>query len=734
MTGKRRIKSLLCSGILSLSLLTGCQAFDNLLLGVSGIDPNNPNTNQTGTNPDLNTNNNTNNNTNSNKTPQVLSFPATHKVPYKTLTDYLSFWNGTEYEAIFLKGVNLGIGVPGTRAGDLSATSEQYARWFKRMTDAGMNNLRIYTLHYPRFYEEFAKYNANNPDKPLYLFHGVWLDEHEQSDDLYKSTETFDEAIREIVDTVNGNYEIGQRFGRAYGKYTTNISKWVMGYIIGREIDPEEIILTDERFPEKSSYSGKNLRLPNGTASEVWAAERIDKLITHERTNYGVERPISFSSWPTLDPLKHPTENELETSEDVVGVDLSQIDMFNAPAGYFPSFHAYPYYPNFIVDDPGYNTFNDREGVNNYLGYLNDLKNHYKNMPLIIAEYGAPSSWGNAHFSPSGIHHGGHDEINQGKHNARMTRNLLEAKTGGGMVFAWIDEWWKRTWIVDERTFPRERYAFWHNLTSPEENFGLIAFDYGAPNYTTLATGSGRLKKVDADHDPGFFRVRVEIGGGLVKGDKLVVGYNTYRDDLGETILPNKVITANRNEFAAVVEAPSKAELFVTQAYDLFRIWHGLSGPEQIYQSTATSGAPWNKEFWQNGQVHTSKDGQISFPETLFPIGDLQMRSNLGVHSSKDAVIVNNDFVEIKIPWAMLQFTDPSTLSVMHDDRSTKERETARSEGIALSVSLGSELIETRRYTWKPWDKAPLTIEREKPALEILAREMRSIPDRPPGF
>ncbi|PIQ26704.1 hypothetical protein COW36_00900 [bacterium (Candidatus Blackallbacteria) CG17_big_fil_post_rev_8_21_14_2_50_48_46] len=695
--------------------LSACQAVDNLLVGIGG-----PPKNQT---PSRST---------STSASEKFSYPDLYPVPYSAKDrQFLARWNGQSYENFYIKGINLGIGLPGTQAGDLAATREQFARWFKRMGELGFNSLRVYTLHFPIFYEELARYNAAHADHPIYLFHGVWLDEVEQAHDLYATTSQFDAGMQEVVNAVHGQGTIATRQGRAFGTYTADISRWIMGWIIGREVSPDEILMTDQKHADKTSYSGKNVKI-KGTASEVWWTERIDRLMEFERNTYHVDRPISVSSWPTLDPLKHPTENSQYSQEDIAQIDLGKIELLNAPAGYFASYHAYPYYPDFMNDSPEYLKYSDSEGVNNYIGYLKALKAHYPKMPLVIAEYGVPSSWGNAHYSPSGMHHGGHDEEAQGRYNARLSKDIHENGLAGGMVFAWIDEWWKRTWIVDERSMPRDHYRFWHNLTSPEENFGMIAFDVETPPTQALAEGKGRIQSVKTSADATFFHIRLELNSPLTPQEELVIGVDTYRDDLGEVILPNGVRTVRRNEFALRIQGNERAHWLVTQPYDLVGIWHNSSGPQQMYQSRPTEGAPWMPVRWKNGQEHVSTDGSLTFPNTFFPIGELQLRLPGKPQSSKDAVFLNGNSVEIRLPWTLLQFTDPTTLTVTHDDRATKGvRETAPSEGIGLSVSLGSELLETARYRWAPWSTAPAVQEREKTGVHFLAETLKSIPDQP---
>jgi hypothetical protein len=103
-----------------------------------------------------------------------------------------------------------------------------------------------------------------------------------------------------------------------------------------------------------------------------------------------------------------------EYDNDAVALDAVRMRATPAfPAGVFASYHAYPYYPDFLLVDPGYLKARSPEGPSNYFGYLRELVAHHGDMPVVISEYGVPSSRGIGHFQPQGWNHGGLSEQQQ---------------------------------------------------------------------------------------------------------------------------------------------------------------------------------------------------------------------------------------------------------------------------------------------------------------------------------
>jgi len=657
-----------------------------------------------------------------------------HPLPFKVTGDYLSYWDGERYVPFFMKGINLGVGIPGSEPGQLAVSRGQYRRWLEQIAATGVNTLRVYTLHFPRFYEEFAAYNLANPDRPLFLLQGIWLDEEMESEDFFDMTERYDREIDNVVNAIHGRGDVVGTYGKAFGEYRTDVSPWVLSWVLGREIYPDEVLYTNEHHPEATSYEGRSLSLRDADPMEVWMAQRLDNTLTWERERFGVTRPICYSSWPTLDPLSHPIEGQ-GSDEDRASIVLDDMDLHDAPGGYWVIYHAYPYYPDFVVETPEYQEYSDALGPNSYLGYLHDLKRFHRDIPVVIGEFGTPSAWAAAHYAMNGMHHGGLDEAVVGHFAIRMFYNIYEAGHAGGVYFAWMDEWWKRTWIADELDFPRNRRFRWHNVTAAEQNFGLIAFDLAPPSYTRWAPeqGEGSVRAVEGDADAQFFHLRITLDEPLAPDESLVIGWDTYRDDLGEAVLPSGRRTDQRSEFATVVNGDLSAYHHVTRAYDSYGIWHNSSSDEQLFHSIPTDGGAWRLVRWKNNQAHISGDGLWEFPETSDAMGILRVRRDHEAPSNLDAVVFGERTITIRVPWSLLHVTDPSRRAVLDDDRTTRGRETAITDGFRIAVQRGDDLVQTPRWAWDTWEDAPPTVERLKPSYAIFTEGVHYLPDELPS-
>ena len=190
--------------------------------------------------------------------------------------------------------------------------------------------------------------------------------------------------------------------------------------------------------------------------------------------------------------------SQLEYDNDAVSLDANLIRATSAnPAGWFASYHAYPYYPDFMNLDPGYRRARSSEGPSNYFGYLRDLVMHHPAILTLIAEYGVLSSRGIAHFQVQGWHHGGHDEVTMAAIDARLTREIREAGAAGSILFAWLDEWFKGNWAVMDYETPLDNTRLWHNTMGCSRQHHGIGGQYAGADWGALQ-GSATIRPAGA--------------------------------------------------------------------------------------------------------------------------------------------------------------------------------------------------------------------------------------------
>ena len=76
----------------------------------------------------------------------------------------------------------------------------------------------------------------------------------------------------------------------------------------------------------------------------------------------------------------------------------------------------------------------------------------------------------------------------QGEMDAFMLKDIYEEGYAGALVFAFQDEWFKRTWNTMDLDLP-DRRSYWNNQQTNEQHFGLLAFDSGEKESTCYVDG-----------------------------------------------------------------------------------------------------------------------------------------------------------------------------------------------------------------------------------------------------
>ena len=624
----------------------------------------------------------------------------------KTQDDKILMNNGDGYKEFEIKGVNLGSGEPGEWATDFDIDGETYKRWFKYIQEMGANTIRVYTIQNDTFYNAFYEYNKDN-DNPLYMIHGVWVNDYVQNShrDAYSKEfyDTFLNDCRTMLDVIHGNKKLslGKVASAGHGSYLRDVSPWVIGYILGVEWEDITVSYTDDTYAGKEGYKSYNgeymYTTEDASPFEVLLCKVGDKVLEYESKRYKTQKLIAFSNWPTTDPFEYPdTVKKLFMKSACVDVEnIKTTD--KVISGQFASYHVYPYYPDYLnwIDDWSAlgiidtSLFYDDGKLDTYRAYLSLLTEHHS-IPVVISEFGISSGRGMAHRDLNkGRNQGNMSESEQGYALADCYQDIKYAGCAGSCVFSWQDEWFKRTWNT-MYAVDLTRNPYWSDYQTNEQYFGLLSFDPG--NEESVCYVDGDVSEwsdedvVSTDEDMTL----------SMKYDEKFIYFLVYKKDLdfendsiyipidttpktGSSYCKNFDLKFDKAaDFVMVLNGKDNSRLMVQERYEALRSTYSqnLKGYDTyLADNLPDKVSPSFVNIDMILEIFNLTDDQkaeldVDFGDASFETGKLtygNANPSDGNFNSLADFCSNGDYIEVKIPWQLLNFADPSTMEI-HDD------------------------------------------------------------------
>jgi len=610
---------------------------------------------------------------------------------------------GNGYEAFEIRGVNMGSGEPGEWPTDFEIDKETYMRWFKYIKEMGANTIRVYTIQQDVFYKAFYEYNKDKSD-PLYLIHGVWVNDYIQNShrDAYSKEfyDTFLNDCKTMLDVVHGNKKLslGRVASAGSGSYLYDISQWIVGYILGVEWEDLTVAHTDDTYSGKegfTSYQGEYMyTTPEASPFETMLCKVGDKLIEYESKRYKTQKPIAFSNWPTTDPFDYP-ERVKDFFMKCAYVDVEHIkcrDKFLS--GQFASYHVYPYYPDYLnyVEDWSEFGFNDTSmfynsngELNTYRAYLSMLTQHHT-IPVVISEFVVSTGRGIAQKDANtGRNQGNMSEKDQGLALSDCYDDIMASGCAGGCVFSWQDEWFKRTWntmyAVDLKRTP-----YWSDYQTNEQYFGLLSFDPGVESSVCYVDGDvsewndNDLVTVNGDvslsvkYDEKFIYFLVHKPNLDFENDVLYIPLDVTPKSGSYYCRQQRLLLDRAADFLIVLNGRENSCILVQERYESLRSTYAFEVYDydtyvlkNIPDKDSPNFVPINMVL-QTATALIYNDNQAT--SEAFETGRLRY----GNANPKDVDFDSladymgcGDYIEMKLPWQLLNFADPSRMMI-HDD------------------------------------------------------------------
>lgn len=647
-----------------------------------------------------------------------------------------------KWEKLEIVGVGLDSTKPGVFPSENLVSEEDYLRWIKDIYDMGANCIKVSNLMGANFYKALDKFNKDKKN-PIYLMQGIYFDEkllkNGKDPQGSKASSAFKDNIKLVVDSVHGN-PYNKEKPDILQVYKTDISKYVIGYSLGIQFAKHDLIYT-EIMNNKKPYDGKYMYTDKNSSSfESYLAKMGDYAVDYEFSTYKKQSLISFigtSAHHIASSVENPNKKNILSSKDINEEFKNFIDVEDIKAkralktGIVASYNIYPSYTEL------------KEYDGNIGKYFEDINKHYS-IPVIIGEIGVPSSRSGGDFNEN-IDKGYITEQEQGKALVDIYKAVKKSKLAGCFIFEFQDSWYSSSWNTKDNKI-LDRSAYWSDAQTYSQSFGLMTFEPGRLKVTpypddkldewseknVISKEKDYSLSMQSDEKYLYFMIKSSDKTSLKKDDiyidlditpksgaKKSTQYGLQFDNPVDFIIK---INDQGNSMAMAQEYYNGFDFYENKSLyekrpDLIKHTPDMDYFSPIYIET-------RPKMFIKSQGETKE--KVTYETGKLTKGNSNPESK-DFNSAAD-YYMGNDYVEVRIPWALLNFMDPSTKQIADDFYENFKTKPMKINDINVGVTIKeNEKVITRikstPYKLNGWS-VPKYHERLKKSYYILKEEL----------
>ena len=644
-----------------------------------------------------------------------------------------------------IKAISLTNTIPGIDNIDTKIDKKTYLRWFKQIQDMNINTIRISTIESNTFYKALREYNKST-DNPLYLIQGIDVGVYEKNstvdyfDDSLKNTLIKD--VKTMIDVVHGKRIITNNSRYIAGRYFYDVSEWTIAYIIGTEWNDVTVEYTNKHNKGNTTYNGTYVKTTkDATPFERVLAEVGDELLSYESRKYATQKLVSFGNTPQTDPFDYD-EAITDYFNKFTSIDMNHLKQTSkVKSGLFASYQAYSTYPD-------YYSLSDIEYEDTYYQYLKSLAD-YHTIPVIISEFGYSTSRGsqvNALNEDYG--NGIYTEEAQGDMIIKSINTMMKAGISGFVIREWQDDWSSSTWnTIHSVDVTRSKY--WHDVETSSQGYGILSFESGKDKIKVVLDGKkDEWEKTDivskednltlsVKYDSTYLYLLIEKDNLNLDTDSLYIPIDTTKKT-GSKTCDFDSLTFNKNaDFIIKINKEDNSKIMVQERYNTMRAVYGKkiffiesyekdgvpkkdsSKFEDIYLLTSTQNLIRNKESYLiENNVTLVNTGQLTYGTTDYSSKE---------YNSLSDYYSNDNIIEVRLPWQLLNFSDPSTMKIHDDYYENYGVESYSINSINLGIGDGSKTINLKEYKLKKWNQTVTYHERLKKSYAIIKDGLKGV-------
>lgn len=607
-------------------------------------------------------------------------------------------------EEFQIKGVEISASMPEHAASDFAPEKEDYLRWFSQIREMGANTIKAAGIMDDTFYDALYEFNTDC-NEPLYLLQGILV----QDAVNYGAGDAYEEDYmgqllndgRQMVDVIHGNRLImGNVPGKGSGWYTKDISKWVLGFLVGSEWSGDTVAYTDHETTHGGSYEGKYFRTDAAADPfEAMLARVMDEITSYESSKYKVQHLIGFANSPATDPLVYRDDyDKLQEKyahsgksgvtyarqlDKICQIDAEHIHPTNlVKAGYFAAYSLYDFCDDFYkyLSEEQTETVSDiLDGIDtsgSYDGYVQFL-GKYHTMPVVCVGYGFTTARGVVSEKGFPI-----TEKTQGERLVEIYEDLCAAGWSGAVINSWQDRWELKSWnTAYAQDFTNN--AMWHDIQTEAQGYGLMAFSAercvidGVPDEweeeDIVCVNDGLTLSAYAD-DKGLALL---VQGNAVSDETALYIPVDTTDKSGSTSSQSPSLSFSRPaDFLICIDGDQNSRILVQERYESVRanFLQEINGENAYIIFPARDSNIFRPVYMvmKNTAMVEYVDytnREIKYLPT-YETGKLRLGNgnpNAADYDSLTDFCYGEECVEIRIPWALLNVANPSDMYI-HDD------------------------------------------------------------------
>ena len=572
--------------------------------------------------------------------------------------DGLEIYTEDGFKEFNIKGFNINGEAPGDERYEYSRDYSFYAELLETLGNTGGNCVRTYDLLPPEFYRALCEYNSS-AESPIYLIQGIMTPPVIDPKDSFGEIEAIKQNIAGTIRAVHGEGDIKGNGTRENSAYSYNAAPYLIAYIIDPGLDAEasDAILSGEQA--KADYSGRYLSAASNGA-EALAAGLADYALDYMKSSYGCMQPVSVTSGA----------ERLEGAEWLegqhAGFNLSDISVSEAAADlYFTSVSLGSDDRILLDNSEAFSSeYSDASGAFAWGGYIAQVKQLCSGTVLIDkAGLSTSSDTFEQEASVNGL-----SETEQGEGIVRMLRAADDTGYAGMLIADLNDNWSAVSEQSAGYTLPASASGLWQDTTVRAETTGIVAAESVQSDSPAIQLNDNGEKSLIRQMQLSYNEAYVYITV-LLKDDidydenELIIGIDTYQRNDGEYYYDSAYYANSQSgmEYAVKFESKNSASLYVASSYN---------------RSTGN---------------YTSKESYTADYDIVSVL-------NYGNFTSSNTHFYQTGVtVRIRIPWAMLNFTNPSSALVISGQDGGTLRTTA-TDGMIFSLLIGSKSTMDTAY------------------------------------